>query len=419
MTEPAKPGGQGLSLQLLLMLLLAALVGGIPCFWLGTQARPRSTAGSASRAEEEAEAEAEETLLPSAPPQAAAGSAAPPPPAEPSAAAALPPPTLTSARERADAVRKRALCVGFLCVQYAAYALLRRYATGILKEDWSFSSVLGAGEALKFGISLAVINASADGSEAPVGPLRGRVAYLVRHSGKMAVPAFLYLTMNMLGFVSLKRVDAGTFAVVQQSKIFFTALFSRLFLSRALSLPKWCALLSLVLGVVLISLHANPEFACYSASASPKPTLVAGGPFDYIVGVAAVATDSALSGFATVYFELVLKTTKLTVWDRNLQLAFWSMLIYLPWAVYDHPDNPTHGWSVVTVVVALLGALGGILVALVIKHADGLAKNLATASSIVLTAAGGHFFFGAPMSASIVLGSLVVIVSGFNYQNVS
>jgi len=106
------------------------------------------------------------------------------------------------------------------------------------------------------------------------------------------------------------------------------------------------------------------------------------------------------------------------VWDRNLQLAFWSMAIYVPWALIDHPTNPFFGWSALTVVVAALGAVGGILVALVIKYADGLAKNLATASSIVLTTAASHFLFGAPMSTSIVLGSLIVIISGYNYQTV-
>ena len=94
------------------------------------------------------------------------------------------------------------------------------------------------------------------------------------------------------------------------------------------------------------------------------------------------------------------------------------MLIYLPWAIYDHPTNPFHGWSMVTVVVSMLGALGGILVAMVIKYADGLAKNIATASSIVLTTAAGHMLFNGPMNTPIVLGSLIVIVSVYNYQNV-
>ena len=319
--------------------------------------------------------------------------------------------------------RTRVLCVSALCLQYSAYALLRRYATGILKEEWSIPSVLGAGEAIKFLIALVCIGASSSASEAPAGPLSQRLPYLIMTSGKMAVPAFLYLAMNMLGFVSLRRVDAGTFAIIQQSKVFFTALFARLLLGRKLSVPKWCALILLVLGVTLISLMAQPGAGCGPAAAgSPSAFTMATASgvalSSYAVGVLAVSADSAMSGFATVYFEKVLRTTVLTVWDRNLQLAFWSMAIYLPWALYEHPTNPLSGWSGVTWILALLGALGGILVALVIKHADGLAKNLATASSIVLTTAAGHLLFNGPMSSAIVIGSLVVVVAGYTYQNV-
>ena len=50
-------------------------------------------------------------------------------------------------------------------MQYSVYALLRRYATGVLKEGWSSASVLGVGEALKFAISLAMMAAKEEGSE--------------------------------------------------------------------------------------------------------------------------------------------------------------------------------------------------------------------------------------------------------------
>ena len=121
------------------------------------------------------------------------------------------------------------------------------------------ASVLGIGEAIKFVIALGCIGMWSSASEAPAGPFTSRLIYLISHSGKMAVPAFLYLAMNMLGFVSLRRLDAGTFAIIQQSKVFFTALFQRLLLQRKLSIPKWCALILLVLGVTLISLMAQPS----------------------------------------------------------------------------------------------------------------------------------------------------------------
>jgi len=236
----------------------------------------------------------------------------------------------------------------------------------------------------------------------------------------MAVPACMYLIMNMLGFVSLNRIDAGTFAVIQQSKIFFTALFQRCFLNRVLSQAKWCALVTLVLGVLLISLEARPGSGACIDGASTVAVSEAGtaGFGSYVVGIIAVTLDCLLSGLATVYFEKVLKTTSLTVWDRNLQLAFYSMLIYVPWSIYDNPRAPFYGWSRVTLAVALLGALGGILVAMVIKYADGLAKNISTASSIVLTTAASHMLFNGPMNNSIVIGSIVVVTAGYNYQNV-
>ena len=52
-------------------------------------------------------------------------------------------------------------------MQYSIYALLRRYATGVLKEGWSSASVLGVGEALKFAISLGMMAANEEGSESP------------------------------------------------------------------------------------------------------------------------------------------------------------------------------------------------------------------------------------------------------------
>lgn len=148
-------------------------------------------------------------------------------------------------------------------IRYAAYALLRRYSTGILREPWSPASVLGeghltlkafgarpslpphpstasstapttapfhapyhshlpqppctatlhshhshrpqrdterliervhaqvlgAGEAIKFGVSLGAIGTWEKASEAPAGTLGQRLHFLINHSVKMAVSA--------------------------------------------------------------------------------------------------------------------------------------------------------------------------------------------------------------------------------------
>ena len=99
---------------------------------------------------------------------------------------------------------------------------------------------------------------------------------------------------------------------------------------------------------------------------------------EWFIGMAASLGDVILSGFVSIYFEKVLKskTETYSVWDRNFQLAFWSMVIYFPWAIYEHPTAPFHGWSAVTVTLALLGAIGGILVALVIKYGPSFPPHL-------------------------------------------
>jgi UDP-sugar transporter A1/2/3 len=72
---------------------------------------------------------------------------------------------------------------------------------------------------------------------------------------------------------------------------------------------------------------------------------------------------------ASIYFEKVIKTagTKLTIWDRNFQLAFHSILLFVGMVAYETittGKEPGGGWTWLSVAVAVLGALGGILVAL-------------------------------------------------------
>merc|ERR1712070_739876 len=113
------------------------------------------------------------------------------------------------------------------------------------------------------------------------------------------------------------------------------------------------------------------------------------------------------------YFEMVLKSKAETysVWDRNLQLAFWSSLIYAPIMLYDNPSDPFQGWSIVTLACAAVGALGGVLVALSIKHTDSIMKTIATTGSIVLTTILNAAFLNGPLTLPIWTGALIVIIS--------
>ena len=92
---------------------------------------------------------------------------------------------------------------------------------------------------------------------------------------------------------------------------------------------------------------------------------------------------------AGVYTGKVLKQSPVSLWVRNVQLAFWSILTGFI-ALYNSADYelaPRGGslgsyTPIVWVVVVLQGATG-ILVALVMEYADNIMKNFSVAMATV------------------------------------
>ena len=317
--------------------------------------------------------------------------------------------------QRPPLVPKHVLLLGGTCallaVQNSSYTLVRRFGHGVLKEEASSQSILAVGEMLKGVFCLVMVvraanaRSSSKHNDEEVSSLEGAVSSpdtvssvskrLAVTSAPMAVPALIFLAMNLLSFVSLRRISASAFTLIQQSKLIFTAVLSRLLLGKTLSYVRWRALGTLLFAVLIICYETRPQQApeCVPSSSSssssssamaahhrslsagtppPGPTNGGGGDeeaaelasasraADYLVGVSAVALEAALSGFSNVYFERVLKSTSLTLWERNVQLAGYSLLIYVPMALSVHA-NLLHGWSILTWITAFLGALGGIL----------------------------------------------------------
>lgn len=188
-------------------------------------------------------------------------------------------------------------------LQNTGYALVRRYSRGHLKEKYSTSSALLLMEVAKLFVSMVMVVWGGQPSDVPAGGACSKFCYLISHSWKMMVPAVIYLVMNILGFMALGHLDASTFAIIAQMKVFSTALFSVLILSRALAPRKWRALATLTLGVILISNEAFPKAHGSTATDAQKVELR-----HFAIGMAASLGDVLLSGFASIYFEMVLKS---------------------------------------------------------------------------------------------------------------
>lgn len=303
-----------------------------------------------------------------------------------------------------------------LCLQNALYTLVRKYSTKY--EDVSSKEILIVSEIIKIVFSIYMVLNEPDSTKSDSqGQGVGKLIWLLKNSSKMLILAGIYGAMNILSFVALQYIGAGEFTICAQLKILTTAGFSVLVLKTSLSATKWRALALLVLGCILV---ASPSFNQSSSSSSDTAL--------QIFGYGAVITEVVLSGFASIYFEKVVKSTTelVTIWERNFQLGVYSLIMYGGIILYENyfqnaPDEGVEqrvawsNWTVVTLLVSVLGAAGGLLVAATLKYADAILKTLAAAGAIVMSTVLGHYFLDGPLDLVIAIGSCVAILAIANY----
>ncbi len=256
-----------------------------------------------------------------------------------------------------------------LC-QNAGFTLLRRYSQAVKKESYSYSSLLLVGEIVKLTVSAYMTGwGSGREEDTDIKALDGvsKLVWLAKNCQKMLIIAGIYAVMNLLSFVSLARIDAVEFTVASQLKILATACFFVVMFKRKISATKWRALVLLVCGTILVSNPSAMGRTNGSGDGNGSDTVGtnAGNKF---IGYTAVLAQVAMSGFAAVYFEKVCScffvcvcvcvvvfvyltflvlldvllglshflfkkvikssTEKLSIWDRNVQLAGCSIAFY-------------------------------------------------------------------------------------------
>ncbi len=130
---------------------------------------------------------------------------------------------------------------------------------------------------------------------------------------KLCVPSMLYTLQNSLQYYSMSCLSAPVFQVLYQMKIITTAIFSVLMLAKRLSGLQWSSIVALTLGVALVQL---------------SQTSGAGdGKSNSIMGLLSVVLGCCTSGFAGVYFEMVLKSSNVSIWMRNIQLSIIGIFV--------------------------------------------------------------------------------------------
>jgi len=225
---------------------------------------------------------------------------------------------------------------------------------------------------------------------------------------KVMVPSAVYLIQNNLLYVAASNLDVATYQITYQLKILTTAMFAVTMLGKKLIPTQWISLLILIGGVAMVQLSDVKE----SASAGPEQSK--------LVGFSAALSACMLSGFAGVYFEKILKGSDVSVWMRNVQLAMLSMPLGLVTAFVKDGgkignDGFFFGYDHFVWFTVAQNALGGLLVAVVVKYADNILKGFACSLAIIITCVASIFIFDFSLSLQFCSGAALVIGSIFLY----
>ena len=197
-----------------------------------------------------------------------------------------------------------------------------------------------------------------------------------------------------------------------QIKILTTALFTVVLLNRSLRCSQWLSLVILCIGISIIQIQ--------NVSSSNK-----GGDDHKIAlyGLFCVILACVLSGLAGVYFEKILKNSKVSIWVRNIQLGLFGTLFALLTAFstdYDSIQSKGFffGYNKLVWTNIVVQSSGGLLVAVVIKYADNILKGFATSIAIIVSCLASAYLFNTVIDVIFAFGTLMVVLSVMLYSYV-
>uniref|UniRef100_A0A3B4XP41 Solute carrier family 35 member A3b n=1 Tax=Seriola lalandi dorsalis TaxID=1841481 RepID=A0A3B4XP41_SERLL len=270
-------------------------------------------------------------------------------------------------------LRLKYLSLGVLVLQTTSLVLTMRYSR-TLKEDgprYLASSAVVSAEVLKILVcTFLVFRENNFSVQAMKQLLKEEVVSKPMETLKLAIPAGIYTLQNNLLYVALSNLDAATY--------------------------QWPT----------------------ESGDSEHKVLSTGSQF---AGLMAVLMACVSSGFAGVYFEKILKETKQSVWVRNIQLGLFGFVFgFLGMLVYDgqrvRESGMFQGYNTITCTVVVLQALGGLVVAVVIKYADNILKGFATSLSIIMSTLISYFLLEDFNPTRVFfVGAVLVIAATFLY----
>lgn len=335
-----------------------------------------------------------------------------------------------------------------LLLQNSVLVLMMRYSRVNVDPDqpmYLASTAVFVAEIIKLATCIMVLIYNNGSLFRAIDIIRKEIIEQPGEIAKMLVPSGLYALQNNLLYIALSNLEAATFQVTYQMKILSTAIFSVVMLNKRLTRQKWLSLCLLMVGVTLVQLQnvgtskgpmvldsledeeGDHEFleAPIGDSVSDTANQMMEDVGDDeptqnpVIGLLAVLTSCVSSGFAGCYFEKIIKGTESDMWVRNLQLGLSGALFSFLAMFYDRQKilegGMFQGYTTITWIVVVNQALGGLLVAIVVKYADNILKGFATSLSIIISGLISVYFFDFEPSFQFQMGALVVIFATYMY----
>jgi solute carrier family 35 (UDP-sugar transporter), member A1/2/3 len=284
---------------------------------------------------------------------------------------------------------------------------------------YNVSHLVIVGEFFKFIISCCMESHTTDGKLA-----LSLQTYVLASPGdalKIIFPTLLYLIQNICLYVALSKLDAPVFQILYQGKLVMVAALSVVFLNRRYSVQQWACLIVVAVGVAIVVLEEeelanetnNKKHATSDDSDDSSHNL--------LVGLIAVAVACITSSLGGVFLEGVLKKQTASLWMRNMQLAFFSLLVGLMQQRFENTSGKAapyfHGFTKWVWVLVLLQATAGLVAAAVMKYTDNVKKGLSTGVSVIVTSALSMLLFGSPLTAQFVVGSIMILAAVYFFIN--
>jgi len=193
-----------------------------------------------------------------------------------------------------------------------------------------------------------------------------------------AVPAFCYLVCNSCMFFIILDLGLTQYQLLSTLKVYFNAIFMRIFLGTVLSERQWLSLITLAAGLVVAQLDNGVSIQFHGRAR----------------GYVLVVFACLMSSIGGVYSEKLLKgrSSGNNIHWANAQLYSWGFVLgmfsttQLGAGVVTRSTSFFHGYDFVVISMIGMLSLAGISVSFILKYLDTVFKSMVTSLAIVLTA---------------------------------